>query len=50
MHESMRSRENEIREKISNEISTYLNVKNKELTIYKLTSYASKAILYEIIH
>lgn len=39
---------NEIREKISNEISNYLNVKNKELTINKLTSYASKAILYEI--
>ena len=38
----------EIREKISNEISTYLNVKHKELTINKITSYASKAILYEI--
>jgi len=38
----------EIREKISSEISNYLNVKNKELTIDKLTSYASKAILYEI--
>jgi holo-ACP synthase/triphosphoribosyl-dephospho-CoA synthase len=39
---------NEIREKISIEISNYLNVKNKELTINRLISYASKAILYEI--
>ncbi len=38
----------EIREKISIEISNYLDVKTKEITINKLTSFATKAILYEI--
>jgi len=38
----------EIREKLSNEIAEYLDIKHKELTINTLTSYASKAILYEI--
>jgi len=38
----------EIREKLSNEITKYLEVKHKELIINTLTSYASKAILYEI--
>ena len=38
----------DIREKISNEITKYLDVKHKEITINTLTSYASKAILYEI--
>ena len=38
----------EIREKISNEITEYLAIKHKELTINTLTSCASKAILYEI--
>jgi len=38
----------EIREKINNEITEYLASKHKEFTINKLTSYASKAILYEI--
>tara|TARA_R110001583_G_scaffold35585_1_gene118182 strand:+ start:29071 stop:30453 length:1383 start_codon:yes stop_codon:yes gene_type:complete len=39
---------NEIREKLSNEITEYLAIKHKEQTINTLTSYASKAILYEI--
>ncbi len=38
----------EIREKISNEIAEYLAIKHKEKTINTLTSFASKAILYEI--
>ncbi|PCH54351.1 MAG: hypothetical protein COC22_00360 [Flavobacteriaceae bacterium] len=38
----------EIREKLSNEIAKYLAIKHKELTVNTLTSYASKAILYEI--
>jgi len=39
---------NEIREKLSNEIAEYLAIKHKELIVNSLTSYASKAILYEI--
>lgn len=39
---------NEIRNKLLNEVSKYIESKNKKLIINTLTSYASKAILYEI--
>lgn len=38
----------DIRKKLSDEISQYLENKRKELVVNKLTSYATKAILYEI--
>jgi len=38
----------EIREKIFNELTNYLASSSKEILVNKLTSYATKAILYEI--